>query len=213
MQRNVIFDLDGTLINSAPSILKCLDIALCEKNITPIIPLSFEIIGPPLNETLRSLTGLKDEFLLSSLVELFKEKYDSFGYSQSIVYEGVSQMLVEMKDAGVMLYLATNKRIIPTNKILEFFNWKTFFKGIYAIDSGPIKFSSKSEMVSSLIWRENLSLQNTTYIGDIFADYAAAKKNRINFIFAEWGYEKKSAFEYPETAANAGQIMAKMFKS
>ena len=58
---DVIFDLDGTLVDSAPSILLCLAEALASQGIAPIFPLSSSLIGPPLHETLRNISGCKDD--------------------------------------------------------------------------------------------------------------------------------------------------------
>ncbi|MFC6806045.1 HAD family hydrolase [Methylophaga thalassica] len=58
---NIIFDLDGTLIDSSPAILAALEMALEKNKIKPKLPMTHKLIGPPLNQLLPILTGLTDE--------------------------------------------------------------------------------------------------------------------------------------------------------
>jgi len=210
MLKNVIFDLDGTLIDSAPSIIECLKVILRNYNIAPVVPLNSKIIGPPLKETLKKITGIESELLLSEIIESFKSEYDSSGYRRSIPFNGVSEMLPSFGNAGINMHIATNKRIFPTNKILNYFSWTPFFKTINALDSTEIKFSSKAEMLGAIVANENLNLEGTIYVGDIFADYLAAQQNKINFIYAKWGYGENEAFDYPVAATNVDELIAKI---
>jgi phosphoglycolate phosphatase-like HAD superfamily hydrolase len=55
-----------------------------------------------------------------------------------------------------------------------------------------------------------LNLEGTIYVGDIFADYLAAQQNKINFIYAKWGYGENEAFDYPVAATNVDELIAKI---
>lgn len=57
---HILFDLDGTLIDSAPAILASFRDAFARAGLTPVIPIDDSIIGPPLTETLQLLAGSKD---------------------------------------------------------------------------------------------------------------------------------------------------------
>ena len=72
MLKNIIFDLDGTLINSAPSIIECLKVILRKNEIAPVFSLGSKIIGPPLKETLKKLLALKVNCCCLSLFNFLK---------------------------------------------------------------------------------------------------------------------------------------------
>ena len=116
----VLFDLDGTLIDSSPSILSCFGRVLDEAGLQPLVPLSNSLIGPPLRQTLINLTGLTDNGQLNQLIERFKVYYDSEGYKASKVYDGIETILDHLVQSGISLAIATNKRRVPTLKIIEY---------------------------------------------------------------------------------------------
>ena len=90
MFQAIIFDLDGTLIDSRAAILDAFGKVLAEQGIAPQIALSAVRIGPPLSETLRELTGSDDQALLGALAEEFKAHYDSTGYQACLLYTSPS---------------------------------------------------------------------------------------------------------------------------
>jgi len=185
---DVIFDLDGTLIDSAPSILTCFAATLAAQGIEPTVPLTEALIGPPLRETLSKLSGVRDEVQLATMSEDFKQHYDVSGYKATMVFPGVDGMLNDLRDAGFRLHIATNKRLRPTRLILEHLSWVGLFGAVYASDSRTPSFGSKSEMLSELIKSEGISPVQAIYVGDRSDDRNAATDNALGFIAAMWGY-------------------------
>ena len=134
MFRSIIFDLDGTLIDSRAAILDAFGKALAARGIEPRIPWSAVRIGPPLTETLRELIGDRDETLLDALAEQFKAHYDTSGYRASEVFAGVQELLDALTATGAHCFLATNKRIAPTRLILSHLQWEQHFRDVYALE-------------------------------------------------------------------------------
>ena len=188
---HVIFDLDGTLIDSAPSILTSLEYSLSQNSIKAICPLTADIIGPPLEVTLKKVTGIEDKESIAKLVSCFKEIYDNEGFKSSLPYSGADLMLSKLSNAGINIHLATNKRIIPTNKILNYFSWNKYFSLVYANDMAGINCKSKYEMIALMLADARFTNKKVLYVGDLYADYQASDRNNIGFVFAKWGYEKQ----------------------
>jgi phosphoglycolate phosphatase len=186
--KNVIFDLDGTLIDSAPSILDAFDKTLQQFSYKPMKPLESGLIGPPLKTTLQEISGEVDPEKLDMLVEGFKKSYDNEAYASSISYPGIVEMLEKLALAGMYLHIATNKRLIPTQKIIDFFEWGKYFKTIYAIDRVIPVYSNKAHMLQSMMVDLSLQSTNCIYIGDRLEDNEAANANAIPFIYVSWGY-------------------------
>jgi len=183
---NLIFDLDGTLIDSHEGVVQSLKYALADSGIYSELSSSQIPIGPPLSELIHSITDCSDPSFIQPIVASFKNHYDSKGYTCSRLFEGVSDFLASLKAANFSLYIATNKRLLPTLKILKHLSIDMFFDDVYAVDS-PGYFGSKSQMLNSLIAHHNLHA-NTIYIGDRFDDFDAARENLIPFFYPHWGY-------------------------
>lgn len=191
----VIFDLDGTLIDSAPGILRSFEDVLRKTGIQPRVPLDESIIGPPLRQTLVNLAGIADDTELNTLVELFKDSYDSEGHRATRVYEGVEELLTALVVKQVPMAIATNKRMIPTRKIVKLLGWEHCFRMIGTLDSTTPSYPNKAVLIRTLLTELAVDPANAVYIGDKPEDGAAAAANRMPFIAVGWGYGEWHAAE------------------
>ena len=187
INRHIIFDLDGTLIDSSDSILDSFASAFEDCGIELKHPLTERVIGPPLMETISLLSGINDTAKLELLAKRFKANYDSFGYLNTKVYKGVSKMLESIMGFNIVMYVATNKRIVPTLKIINHFGWDKYFKSVVSSDSIGKSNKSKQEIIWHIIKEHNI-LNEAIYIGDTEEDMLASNNTKIPFVFARWGY-------------------------
>jgi phosphoglycolate phosphatase len=86
------------------------------------------------------------------------------------------------------LFLVTNKRIIPTIKILQHHNMWQYFKVIIGCDSVENNGLPKDKSISHLINEYGLSKLNCTYFGDTKGDAVACYEAGIDFFYVSWGY-------------------------
>lgn len=192
---NIIFDLDGTLIDSSESILSALSMALDEYAIKLNQPLTTQLIGPPLNELLKILIPESEQAKISDITEAFKQKYDTYGYKDSRVFEQIDDMLSTLISAGHSLYILTNKRLKPTEKIIDYLNWERYFRAVYALD-GVSGMKNKAQLINYVLSHHDMDKRNTIYIGDTEADMRAATTNTIDFLMVMWGYDSDPNAEY-----------------
>jgi phosphoglycolate phosphatase len=184
----IIFDLDGTLIDSAPSILATFLMVLKKHNIPAKVPLESSLIGAPLDETLAKISGIRNESILQMLKEDFKVTYDNETFKESRIFNGIDQLLCTLHKLKIKLYIATNKRTIPTLLIIKHLGWDKLFDGIISSDTYNLKKLKKNEMIAELIKAKNIDASKCIYVGDTIDDYEAALYNNLEFIFASWGY-------------------------
>lgn len=186
--RHIVFDLDGTLIDSAPAILSTLTSILEQAGIAPVRPLTQDLIGPPLPEIVASLVPPDSAALIPGLVGAFKNQYDTQGYKQTLAYPGVGAMLQALVEMKISLSIATNKRMRPARLIVDYLQWGGLFSGLYALDSFDPPFADKSGLLLRL--REQLELDESSaiYIGDRPEDAAASAHAGLPFMQAAWGY-------------------------
>ena len=188
MHKTLVFDLDGTLIDSAPGILGAFAIALRETGIEAKVPLDSSLIGPPLTEALMRLSGSDEPALLQSLSGNFKRHYDSTGVATTDAYPGIDEMLNEFAEAGAVMHIGTNKRLLVAQAILARLGWQDHFVSVYALDMVEPRLADKTQLLSKQIGEQRLDPAATVYIGDKFEDGQAANANGLEFNYASWGY-------------------------
>lgn len=184
---NLIFDLDGTLFDSAPEILDCLKEIFVINNIKVKSDLNNSIIGPPLKDTLQSLVKAEDINKIERLISNFIKLYDSKYCYKTKLYKNVRETLKILKSEK-RLFLITNKRHAPTKIMLENKNIIHFFENYFCVDANDSKKKDKTILIANTIADLNINPKNTVYIGDTKGDFLASDNNDIKFIYARWGY-------------------------
>lgn len=184
----IIFDMDGTLLDSSIEVMLCLEKAFEMENMEiDKSRLTSNIIGPPLKGIVKSVLPEISDINLNNVVKYFRAMYDDDENDSSCLYEGIYDLLVELKNFGKKLFIATNKPTIPTQRLVKKFNL-SMFDDIFTIDKIEDKMLSKREMIAMILSENNLKKQTTIMIGDALGDINAAKDNGIKSIGALWGY-------------------------
>ena len=194
--KNFLFDLDGTLIDSAPGIEESFYFAylnvynkMCPQTITTFI-------GPPIDQVLTAVNGEGNLDTVKRFVDAFKQHYDNEGYKKSKLYDDVESVLeVLLKDKS-NLFLATNKRLKPTKLILEYLSIGKYFNHIYCPDILDQKFKNKTDLIAHILKTNPLELNETIMIGDTLHDGIAAEENNIDFALVEYGYGQYENYKY-----------------
>jgi phosphoglycolate phosphatase len=186
--RTIIFDLDGTLIDSFPGIVESLKQAVAL--VKPSLDLA-ELkthIGPPLPEMLSLMWPQQDEEIRSKVLTEFRSDYNSRGCLCSVVYPGVPEALTRFKAFGIALFVLTNKPQAPTLKILKHLGLESYFSEILSPDSVAPPLSMKSEGALLLAKKHSLVASETMLVGDSLDDLKAAQAAGFEFVEAGYGY-------------------------
>lgn len=185
---NIIFDLDGTLIDSSASILASFQASFDMAGLEPTRQLESDLIGPPLKEALALLASTSDPVLIDILVENFKGHYDSQGYRGATIFPGISDLLIDLAGKSIPLHIATNKRIKPTELIVQHFGWSRYFSSVFGLDSLVPSAANKADLISHMINTNLMDKETTIYVGDRLEDANAAHIANVVFFYASWGY-------------------------
>jgi phosphoglycolate phosphatase len=155
--KNVIFDLDGTIIDPLEGITKSIQYAMAKLGKTPLSTdeLLF-CIGPPLYETFPQLFDRDDKEFIWHAVDVYREYYNVKGIYQHELYDGIVDALQKLKDAEFKVFIATSKPRIMAEKIAEYRNIQQFFDGIYGCELDGTR-SNKAELISFLLETENIN--------------------------------------------------------
>ena len=184
-----LFDLDGTLIDSSPEIIKTYNTVFKKNNIKPIREVSEDIIGPTLKDTISNLIPSKHLSNIDKIIKDFIGLYDNKFCTESSLYDGVYETLDKLSKKN-RLILITNKRFIPTEKILYSNEIINFFEKYFSVDIKSQYSFNKSSLIKNVLEEMKLDPKKTVYVGDTKEDFKASMDNNIDFIFAEYGYGK-----------------------
>jgi phosphoglycolate phosphatase len=196
---NVLFDLDGTLTDPGDGFVNCVSHALSKLDCLAHTPSEIRRhVGPPLEETLRTLLG-GDITKLSAAVALYRERYGTHGYLENAVYPEVHEMLEGLKSKGMVLFVATSKPTAFARRILEHFGLARYFEDIYGSEFDGTN-ANKTHLIAHILKRESLLPASTAMIGDRAHDIVAALANGVGAIGVLWGYGSR------EELANAGAM-------
>ena len=188
MTRNVVFDLDGTLVDSRPGIVGSL--MQSAKTVFPgknIADLHFQI-GPPVRAIMQAALGSLSEAQQIALEEAFRASYDNGGWKDTLIYPGVEETLDVLRRQGLSLFIITNKPTFPTTQILVHLDLRHRFEEVLSRDSHQPPFDSKAAMLTFLLAKYSLPAEEALYVGDSEEDLLAAEECKIGFIGIEYGY-------------------------
>ncbi len=200
MTDNFIFDLDGTIINSSEEVLLCLDKTFKNLNLSyDETKLNLGIIGPPLSFMMNVLRPqLVEDNMTEAAVNEFNLIYDNKEDDKSFIYKGMYEVLTELKSRNKRLFIATNKFIPPTVRLIKKFNLN-MFEDFYTIDKLP-NTNSKSDMINDILQKYSLNPEETIMIGDTVFDVKAAKSSNVISGGVLWGYgaDKTDLIQYSD---------------
>ena len=145
-----LFDLDGTLIDSSPEIIKTYNTVFIKNNITPSREVSEDIIGPPLRDTMSNLIPSEEESKIDKIIKDFISLYDNKFCTESSLYDGVYESLDRLSKKN-RLILITNKRFIPTKKILHSNGIINFFEKYFSVDTKSRSSFNKSSLIKNVM--------------------------------------------------------------
>ncbi len=185
---HLIFDLDGSLIDSKPGIVFSL-----QKAIRQVFPdsqpelLEFNI-GAPVREMLQQTLLNTTVQELDNIEIAFRAIYDTEGWQLSRLYPEVEETLEKLVARRISLYIVTNKPDLPTNRILNHLNLRQYFLDVICPDSHQRIFDHKADIINYLIDKYCIQANEAVYVGDTLADQSAAEQCGLAFIGLEYGY-------------------------
>ncbi len=184
----VIFDLDGTLVDSMPGIEYAAEVAWAAvRPGPPCLPLR-PLIGPPIREMFRRALPNPETATLDALEGAFRTAYDTEGWRRTAVYPGVLETLTALTAGGVRCFGVTNKPSLPTQRILDHCGLRPFFRSFLSPDGRVPPFASKADAVTALLVQYALHPRQTALMGDTPDDARAAETCGLWFVAFIGGY-------------------------
>ena len=196
----VIFDLDGTLIDSAPDIHKTANEVLAEEGLGALdLPTVRSFIGhgvPHLVGRLLGHHGIADEARAARMVSGFGARYEG-AVGLTIAYRGAAEALTALKAQGHVLGLCTNKPVAPARTVMRHLGILDHFTAIIGGDSAPQRKPQPEPL-----WMAIAACGGgpALYVGDSEVDAACAIAAGVPLIVHTEGYRKTPAEDFPHVA-------------
>ena len=193
--KTAIFDLDGTVTDSGPGSMNAIRYAVKKRGLPETseeVLRSF--IGPPLKEQFIKFCGFSEEEGARA-VEHYREYYRDRGIFENEVYEGVPELLRELKDAGLTVIMATSKPETFAVTIAEHFEISLYFDfiGGSLMDGRRTK---KSEVIEYVLEGAGVTDRSTVLmIGDRDYDILGAKEAGVHSMGVLYGYGPREELE------------------
>lgn len=182
------FDLDGTLIDSAPGVTGCVRYAM--EQLGDPIPPERDLtcfIGPTLFYGFTTFCGLGEEDAHRA-VDLYRVRYRAGGMFECRVYDGIETLLKKLNEQKIPCVLATCKPHEFATKIVAHFGLDRYFTLMVGPEINGLR-NEKHEVIAYAM--EQLGITDPSsilMIGDRDNDVLGAKKNRVDCIGVRWGF-------------------------
>lgn len=202
----VLFDVDGTLVESGQLITECFQTALKEIG-HPGLPQTTvsQVVGPPLAHSFASIAGLSAE-KVPLAIDSYRAHYLP-RYLEPPLYPGIRELLADLHAAGIPLATATSKMERSAKRQLEKWEIDQYFTVIAGATPSPD--STKQLVVADALKRlrgAGTDVENAVLVGDRVFDVNGAEANGIKAIAALWGYGEDSEFDSPALVAKADSV-------
>ena len=196
----ILFDLDGTITESGPGIMNSVAYALEKMGYEEKDREKLKrFIGPPLTDSMMKYYGMSEEDAAKA-VRYYREYYTEKGIFENKIYDGVQEVLSDIKNSGRKIALATSKPELFAKQILDYFNLTEYFDfiGGATMDSSR---NTKGDVINYTL--QNLKIKDLStvvMVGDREQDIIGAKQAGIDSIGVLFGYGDRKELE------NAGAV-------
>lgn len=192
----IVFDLDGTLVHTAPDLLRALNHVLGSVDLAPVELATIEnMVGHGAKAMLRR--GMEhqgadpDTYDILSLFDDFLAYYSANICQDSYPFEGVIDVLDILNAQGATLAVCTNKRVALAVQLLDELGLSEKFAAILGADSVPDR-KPNGDHILRTISAAGGNPQRAIMVGDSRTDERAARDVGLPFIFVPFGYESES---------------------
>lgn len=184
---SVVFDVDGTLLDTSEGILSSVEHVIHQEGLPlPSNRMLRTFIGPPIEDSFQRVYGL-DRQEAQRLASLFRKQYQAEDLLKASPYEGIFNVLDELKKRGIKMAIATYKRQDYARTLLENFGFDQYCYPIYGSDpEGQLKKSDIIKMCFDSLGIEDVS--DALMIGDTYHDAIGAYNLNTPFLAVTYGF-------------------------
>lgn len=202
----VIFDMDGTLVDSGKAITNTINTTRKELNLKPNLKSDFivKIINDPTKNYIKEFYPgiIPSQKLMDRFEVLFRQNYEKY----ATIYGGIKHLLEKLKKENISIALASNAPSKSLEKILKKLEIFEYFDYIIGFDEENPKKPDPTMLIKIINHHsKNNKSFKTIFIGDSLKDKAASSNAKIQYLHANWGFGKglMQGVDTPNEALNS----------
>lgn len=185
---HLLFDLDGTLTDSAPGIVRCIDHALARLGRLPAGEARLRpMIGTPLAAIFAAVLDTTDAALLDDAVTRYRERFDTVGVFENALFPGIADALDAFAAAGHLLQVVTAKPTPAARRVIDHFAIAGRFVAVHGPALGD-RTCDKADLVAAALTTGAATPGEAVMVGDRADDMRAAHRHGVRAVAAGWGY-------------------------
>ena len=183
----VIFDVDGTLLDTREGIIDAVKHTINKLNLAPLADnLLCKFVGPPIQNSFMLNYGFSS-IEAQNATNVFREYYAKFSLFKAIPYDGIFDIMKELKQQGVKIGIATYKRNDYAVDLLKYFGFHKYYDVVCGADDKNVL--KKSDIIQNNLIQLNIqNYAEAVMIGDSENDATGAEKIGLDFIGVIYGF-------------------------
>lgn len=202
--KQILFDLDGTLTDSGNGIIHCAQEAFAHFGLSVPTKESLRIIvGPPLRQSLLKFGIQPDQ--IEEAVDVYRMFYVDHGQFENYPYAGIEALLIQLKQDGHQLFVATSKPEAMSQQILKYFGLSKYFDLICGSTADQSR-DTKAKVIAHLLSQINPVPDKMVMVGDTVYDVEGANLLHLPCIGVSWGYGDSEEMQRAGAAAIASSV-------
>ena len=217
MKKLVIIGFDGTIADTAPGILYCMNTTALSMGYTPVAhDALYGVIGVSAEQGFMKLYGMKEDEIEYAMNQ-YSKLYSIKGEEMILIYDGIDDSLRKLKENGFKLAIVTQKNEKFVHNILSVYKHIGELFDTVCASTVEIELE-KSDMLKKVCAELGISEQDSIFVGDSYVDAQAAQEAGMDFAAVLYGLGFRSEEEtkqYENCRAclrNAGEIYTKLSK-
>lgn len=195
MINTIIFDLDGTLLNTLEGLKNSTNFALKKFNCPEItLEQTRSFVGNGVRKLIeRAIPNGEKNPDFEKCLNTFKEHYSKTMYQKTVAYDGIEDMLTELKKRGIKTGVVSNKFDTAVKELC-----KNYFDGLIIVAIGESPDVRKKPAPDSVLKAMEIlgaKPENTLYVGDSDVDIQTAKNSNLKSVGVTWGFRDRELLE------------------
>lgn len=188
MKKLVIFDLDGTLLNTIADLGNACNYALRSMGYSEHAISTYNyMVGNGVRKLVERAEPDADPQMLEKLLQLFREYYDDHCMDETVPYPGIPELLTDLTEAGVAVGVTSNKYESAVKKIVTHYFPDIPFVGLLGQVEGRATKPDPS-VIFALLNRHPVPKNDILYVGDSAVDMETARRACIESVGVSWGF-------------------------
>ena len=206
---HILFDLDGTVTDSAEGILNSIRHCLTHFRIDHPEPAFLrKFIGPPLIQSLVEHYGF-DSIQAKKAVTVYREYFRRKGIFENQLYPGIPELFRKLHDQGKIMILATAKPTFYAKKIVRHFQLGKYLTEVVGSNMDGTRMEKEEIIRHILTLYADVPRENFIMIGDRKHDIQGARRHGLDSVWVRYGYGDEAEIHSLEptfTAGNADEL-------